>query len=145
MNRIATLAICLFAVASFAADEITVNATLSLSSGTVSQSQKSGDLKLDMSASTPVYAGGVLTLTSATTQALDTAGAVADPGFLWAKNASATNVTIYAGPTNAAGVVVAVIELKPGELMIVPRGDEALYFYGATTNPVPLQWFLITR
>lgn len=145
MNRIATLAVCLFAVASFAADEIVVNATLSLSSGTVSQSQKSGDVKLDMTASTPVYAGGVLMLTSATTQALDAAGAVADPGYLWAKNASPTNVTIYAGPTNEAGIVQAVIELQPGELMIVPRGDEPLYFYGATTNPVPLQWFLITR
>lgn len=127
----------------FGADEIVLSASLKIASGAVIQSQASGELKYDMTAETPVYAGAVTLLSNATTQTL-AAATVGDPGYLWAKN-TATNGVIYAGPTNAAGTLLPVIELRPGELHMIPRGSADLLFTSSVTNLTALQWFLITR
>jgi hypothetical protein len=131
------------AASAFGADEIVLSASLKIASGSVIQSQASGELKYDMTAATPVYAGAVTLLSNATTQTLD-AAAVGDPGYLWAKNTS-TNGIIYAGPTNAAGTLLPVIELRPGELHMIPRGSADMLFTSSVTNLTALQWFLITR
>jgi hypothetical protein len=133
----------LLAGAALASDEITVSASAKLASGSVLQSQASGELKLTMTAAVPVYAGAVALLSNAATQTLDTA-AVASKGYLWGKNAS-TNGYIRGGPTNAAGAMLPVVELRPGEVQLLPSGSEILYWTSTVTNQTAFQWFMLTR
>ena len=133
----------LIAPVAWAADEIIVSASAKISSGYVVQSQSSGDVKLDMTNATPVYAGGVVLLSNAATQALDSS-AVSAPGYLWIKNAS-TNLTIRGGPTNAAGILLPLIELRAEEIGMIPRGSEPVYWTATSATNAALQWFLLTR
>ena len=127
----------------YATDEITVSASAKINSGYVVQSQASGDVRLDMTNATPLYAGGVIRLSNAATQALDSASVNA-PGYLWVKN-TASNLTVRGGPTNAAGIMLPLIELQAEEVAMFPRGSEALYWTATTATNASLQWFLLTR
>jgi hypothetical protein len=125
----------------FAADEITVSASLSLSSGAVLQSQKSGDVVFDMTNAAPRFSAGILAVGVSPT-ALPV-GSVNAPGYAWLKNVS-TNYWVDAGPTNA-GAILPTVRLGPGEVFQGPLAPGAAIFFAGPTNDVGLQYFLITR
>jgi hypothetical protein len=144
------------AIACFGADEITVSANLTITSGAVSQSQKSGDLRLDMYAAQPVYNAGVTVIGTAWTSL--PVGAVTSNGFLWVKNTS-TNIYISPdlsetnaagnwisiGVTNAGAGIVSFSKLYAGEVGTFPLDPAAGIYLQAVTSNIPAQLFLITR
>lgn len=151
-NLLVDFAVLFVAAACMAADEITVNTTVKLASGNVSQSQLSGDVKLDMTNASPLFVGGVAAVT--TTKSALPVGSVNAPGFLWAKNTatnfydSATNlilVSVDVGPTNEAGAMVPTIRLMEGEVMTAPLAPGAALYFQGNTNTQGVQYFLITR
>ncbi len=139
-SRFLVIAVHLAAVA-FAADEITVNSSLAISSGSVVQSQKSGDVVLDMTNATPRFAAGILSV-GVTPVALPV-GSVTAPGYLWAKN-TATNYWVDMGPTNV-GAILPVVRLAPGEVFQGPLAPGASVYFAGPTNDLGMQYFLITR
>jgi hypothetical protein len=154
MRKLIPYLVSILAAGAYAADEITVSANVSLTAAGVIQSQKSGDIKLDMGATSPTYNGGVVLIGTAWT-ALPVGG-VTTNGFLWFKNAN-TNALItgavtneygpwiQAGVTNSGAAIVPFGKVWNTELGIVPLDPDALIFFRAVTNNVPLQFFLITR
>jgi len=151
MKTMLIAALVAVAIVAQAADEITISANVTLSSGNVSQNQKSGDLKYTMTNATPFFASGLLSV-STTITALPV-GSVNAPGYLWAKNTAtnfydtATNlvyVYIDMGPTNEAAILPTV-RLMAGEVYQGPLAPGASIYFQSGTNTQGLQYFLITR
>jgi hypothetical protein len=156
MRKLISISLIVTAVACFAADEITVSANLTLTSGGVSQSQKSADIKLDQYAASPTYNGNVTILGTGWT-ALPVGG-VTSNGYLWVKNTS-TNVYIspdlsetnaagqwiQAGVTNAGAAIVPFAKFWSNEIGLFPADPAAGLYFRAVTSNVPVQLFLITR
>jgi len=157
MKRMLLSAIVCGALTAFAADEITVNCSVKLVSGNVSQSQASGDLRYDMNAASPAYNGGISTLTWDAPTALPVGG-VTSNGYLWIKNASSspfvenggatTNVGgqwIQAGVSNTGAAIAWFAKFYTNEVGVIPIDPAASIWFRACTSSVPVQTFLITR
>jgi hypothetical protein len=84
-----------------AAESITVNASVILTSGAISETHNSGAVVITPATSPVLFASGAVTLSTAWQPI--SIGSVGTLGYCWARNATTNNI-VDIGVTNAAGV-----------------------------------------
>jgi hypothetical protein len=115
---------CLLFTSSALADGITVNASVKLTAGSVSQQQLSGDVQLTLQSAAPLFAGNAMVLTTNWTAI--NVGSVGVLGYGWFKNA-ATNCALQIGVTNAAGVT-AFSDMAARNIALLPLATNGVYY-----------------
>lgn len=122
---VAMLAVAILAGSAFG-DGITVNASVKLVAGAISQQQSSGDVALTNQNAAPLFAGNAMTLT--TNWSPIGVGSVELLGYGWFKNAS-TSCTVRVGITNAAAAdVVAFMEMNALNIALLPLATNGVFY-----------------
>ena len=154
MKITAAILATLVAIPLFGDNEITVNLSVKLVKGVISQNQQSGDLAYDLRAASAAYNGSLVSVSNGLTAI--PVGNVTSNGYLWFKNVD-TNEWVTSGITNAGGKWVEVCSTNgqggrvvmgkvfSKEVGCFPLHPDAVLYFFACTNNVNVQTFLITR